>query len=1261
MKQVNPYGRSFTEPGGKRKLKKRKPSNPNDETAEFSNFLPNDPNAIIAAYISVIDKIYRKPKSCHKGEEPYKRRDALGRACWPLVVNRLRGCSHGADEDEDRWQKIWSWKLHPYLEKPNGRRKPDDGFKPEGRWHGTFLRRGRTSAEDLEAAAKAIDDHLFSRARRLAREGEKCAPSNDEASRAAGLIAQRANAIEQSLPLERTEVLPLPWTETDKALYRARFDPAPMIALTAEAFERNAMLGRDHKDRQLPARLRASDAGAILFHGYEGLFRDEQGHRPEKKQLAASDHPLHGLYALHEAIREYYKRTIKTSQKGRKDPQTKENREALSSFLPATTEQLFDLLEKRQENKDTNRMIRLGRLLYYAGYRGGELKEPARAKLDYYKTSAGQAEIKRSEAFVRVWRSTVSQGARTLRALVGAHTFHAINAAAAKPAQEVRDVTEAKLLERLPAHFDPRHSAEKLKLLFGAEAGNFPSPDRDAEQLRELVEGTIRMLSRCRHGVFHFNNRADFVASLKSAVESSAAAGDDDFEDDEEGRSRDKSLNLPDHVLKTFGALLKTDRVDRKRRIRRNLQAVHLPAFASPGQIQALCDALYQDSSSDLVLPKFHSLLGQAENTRLSSASKLRLPPKPNAQALKDKATLCRYSLLKYLYQGPFRHHLDIEVSQERIESCYQRVLDSGTDRAKAINGRKPHGDLIQSKAAKLSPPNRASLWRYFHELDGEAASILRVTKGYESDKGAAREKANFVVAFQREFTALLFLEYLKEKEFDWLTGDLREQTPSELPEAPRDDIEFEPWEASLYFVLHLIPADDLSLLLHQFRKWRALSAEPKAGSSRENRAAAFGDADRLRDLLTLCIDMQNDKLDGQDMGLDVAAVKDLFEDRGDFERVFPPRDPDLEENDSALRSSQRGLREILRFGHLEVLIDIYAGSKIPHRDVVAFLEGEGGRKGQLSPVARAQARRMDLHHAAVTDPQKFSQEDLEQYRRLTAEISRHRLLTAKVRLLNFTRAHAILIRVLGRLIDFCGLWERDIYFLTLALLHRREMTIEDACDLAGKEVAFAAYTPDLESYSSDVNKDLKRTRGNAKTTVKAFTEREQLRLAGLTSSFIGRLAEYSPDVDNEAVRSYRNDLAHFNLLDNDDPVNLTEQVNRVRRLMKYDRKLKNAVSKSIMDLLEREKLKLRWSMDREHQLIRPAVLSTPIEHLQKVRTKFRTESEPAEWTGPRNRRRRKTVGDLLKDKKIAEPAVTPELRAIVLALFSGVSGSERS
>ena len=63
----------------------------------------------------------------------------------------------------------------------------------------------------------------------------------------------------------------------------------------------------------------------------------------------------------------------------------------------------------------------------------------------------------------------------------------------------------------------------------------------------------------------------------------------------------------------------------------------------------------------------------------------------------------------------------------------------------------------------------------------------------------------------------------------------------------------------------------------------------------------------------------------------------------------------------------------------------------------------------------------------------------------------------------------------------------------------------------------------------------------------------------------------------------------------------LTACVNDARDLMGYDRKLKNAVSQSVIEWLDREGLTLRWTMGGDdHRLCEATVATSQARHLAK-------------------------------------------------------------
>ena len=77
-----------------------------------------------------------------------------------------------------------------------------------------------------------------------------------------------------------------------------------------------------------------------------------------------------------------------------------------------------------------------------------------------------------------------------------------------------------------------------------------------------------------------------------------------------------------------------------------------------------------------------------------------------------------------------------------------------------------------------------------------------------------------------------------------------------------------------------------------------------------------------------------------------------------------------------------------------------------------------------------------------------------------------------------------------------------------------------------------------------------------------------------------------------------RNSFAHFNMLRNGKNFNITTYINQARQLMSYDRKLKNAVAKSVIDIFKKEGIDIKFSCDEKHELNNPKVESQTIYHL---------------------------------------------------------------
>ncbi len=587
-----------------------------------------------------------------------------------------------------------------------------------------------------------------------------------------------------------------------------------------------------------------------------------------------------------------------------------------------------------------------------------------------------------------------------------------------------------------------------------------------------------------------------------------------------------------------------------------------------------MVEAKLAETADDLPLPRFRRLLDRAANIRGRNGINLRLPPPVNRQKIEESPALhARYVGLKLLYEHPFRQWL-AALDRATVNQWIDRAVLRAETAAKDLHGAKDadRRQVITARAKGLGRLDEGeSLHSFCLRLSRETAAEMRVQRGYESDGERAKEQAGFIEELLIDVLAQGFDRYLKEQRFGFLV-DLRADEP--LPDAPKgkllrpkpDNGAAPNWQLLLYFLLHLVPVDDVGRLLHQIRKWKIVAGKamnpPGSGG-----APGSGDADvgQVVRTLTLYLDMHDAKFTGDQALLVLGPFKSLYASPETFDRVFPKSSVDDDE-----RLPRRGLREIMRFGHLPPLRHVFDAHKVADEMVDAVLAAEEG------PVAAAQRERETLHETWAREREKFRADDLRRYVEVLAEVTRHRHAAAHVRLVDHVRLHRLTMAVLGRLLDFAGLLERDLYFAMLALMYRKGMSPNEAFNRGGRKALGRG--------------QIIEARRNLKDQA---IEQELARLFG---------PPYGPIID------IRNGFAHFNMLNvkrsGGAAIDLTAAVNDARRMMAHDRKLKNAVAQSVIELVEREGLELKWRIEAsggEHRLAGAEVGGRQARHLGKT------------------------------------------------------------
>ena len=1118
---VKPYGRSATDFDSNGTLRRALWRRPRYTEAQgIREFAEHHPELLVAQWISTIDKIASKPRANAKPtKEQRALRDKLGQAAWKILKERI------PPERVVELRKVWWRKIHPYGDTDDNR----SSGREKGRWYARFA--GGAEPCDIgirEAAgiARRMEEHLHRQEHRIDR-GRQNKRKGRIASRAESIVGNVVDPIDR-LPRQV-------WTSADRIRYAEAGNVAAEIHRAAKEREETGQTGR---------RVNPDVAATALFAHHGKLFRGADG-QPMGVAEAQEQEP--DLFALHMAVRETYRRILKNHGKGRREHGTRRRR--VSDLLPEDMTALFRLVDFMRRNRELGALVRLGKLIHYqAALAGTEPEgdtgtgdEPVRVidrwpdagelEASRYRTSSGQSEIKRNEAFVRVWHGVVALAQRTLTGWAG-------------PDGNIgRDIFGSDRIRRAVGDgYDEDACRERLRLLFGSRAQQFYQEADGRDILRFALEGWAEL----RNKSFHFVGRGGFARAMRSVPEIQN-----------------------DDVQEVVFKLLETDNANRCARLIEALRAAHIEFCFGREQLEALFNALREGGPASAPLPRLRRILARAGHAWRRREYRLRLPAAENRREMDaNPRRLARYVMLKILYERAFPAWLETR-NAETLNGWITRASDRATAAAKSINSDP---DAAARMADRISLQNGEGIGTFVDRLAALTATEYRVQRGYASDPESARSQAKHLESLRCDVVAQAFDSYLEEAELSWTLADPTERP---LPEERLTDLtgmdsllpggaekQAEEWHAALYFLVHLVPVEAVGGLRHQLRKLSVLEPGPS-----EDVAAV----ERIFDLY---LDSHDAKFEGGEQASGARALKGLFESEALFRRVCP--------EGSAGTGSHvpwRGLREMLRYGRGEPrLMEAFRQHpvSVANVDEVEGLEAMPPDGGD-SFVARAHAQREELHAKWERSKRRFSQGDRAAYRDALETVVAHRHRANHVRLVNHAQLHRLAMAVLARMADYAGLWERDIYFVTLALIQIAGVGPNDA--LAESELSHLKKGQIVGAL---------RGGGTKNQQVKAEIKTELRRLFG--ADFLD---------GNTGSTSIRNRLAHFNILNpnEDTPFNLTALVNDTRTLMGYDRKLKNAVSRSVIELLARQGLDLEWE-SRGHRLTDATVRSRNAIHL---------------------------------------------------------------
>lgn len=216
---------------------------------------------------------------------------------------------------------------------------------------------------------------------------------------------------------------------------------------------------------------------------------------------------------------------------------------------------------------------------------------------------------------------------------------------------------------------------------------------------------------------------------------------------------------------------------------------------------------------------------------------------------------------------------------------------------------------------------------------------------------------------------------------------------------------------------------------------------------------------------------------------------------------------------------------------------------------------------------------------------ENYIKNNKENYKKLTENIEQYNWLDNKLHFVHLNRIHLLTIDILGRLAGFVALYDRDFQMIDA----------QNTSDLF-----------QLKAFVSlrDLDKDLKSKNISeivdeyyiVKRDNSAITEADR---AALITSITSKRSRYQKvlfgGISPFEIRPY---IAHFNYLSKTASKSLIDLINDTRDLLSYDRKLKNAVTKSIIEIFDKHGMELHLEFENYHKLKVVSVEPKKLYHL---------------------------------------------------------------
>ena len=273
-----------------------------------------------------------------------------------------------------------------------------------------------------------------------------------------------------------------------------------------------------------------------------------------------------------------------------------------------------------------------------------------------------------------------------------------------------------------------------------------------------------------------------------------------------------------------------------------------------------------------------------------------------------------------------------------------------------------------------------------------------------------------------------------------------------------------------------------------------------------------------------------------------------------------------------------RAFYNIKKYGMLNLLEKI--ADKAKYKISLKELKEYSNKKNEIEKNSTMQ---QNLHrkYARPRKDEKFNDEDYKEYEKAIGNIQKYTHLKNKVEFNELNLLQGLLLKILHRLVGYTSIWERDLRFRLKGEFPENQY-IE-------------------EIFNFDNSKNVKYKSGQIvekyinfyKELYKDNVEKRSI----YSDKKVKKLKQEKKDL---YIRNY---IAHFNYIPHAE-ISLLEVLENLRKLLSYDRKLKNAVMKSVVDILKEYGFVAKFKIGADKKIGIQTLESEKIVHLKNLKKK---------------------------------------------------------